>query len=211
MGTLRGFPNPPARSYGEQSSPPLTRLMGTLRGFPNPPARSYGEQSSPPLTRLMGTPSLRWAGTGRPRLMGTLSLRWRATGRPRLGGILFLRMRGAGQPRISLLIGRVRDWVSRLCCTRELEQDHSTPRQGGRSQRSPVANATLGFARDGGRRPAPAPRRQGGDRSVDRDRLLLRLRHRAVRAGGRRSHRRGDAQDRRREPAVRAPRRLARR
>ena len=112
---------------------------------------------------------------------------------------------------ISLLFGRVRDWVSRLCCTRELRQDHSAPRQGRRSRRSPVADAAFGVARDGGRRAAAAPRRQGGDRPLDRERLLLRLRHRAVRARGRRAHRGGDAQDRRREPAVRAARGLARR
>jgi hypothetical protein len=57
MGTLGGFPNPPAMSFGEQSSPPLTRSKGTLGGFPDPPAMSFGEQSSPPLTRSMGTGS----------------------------------------------------------------------------------------------------------------------------------------------------------
>ena len=41
--------------------------------------------------------------------------------------------------------------------------------------------------------------------------FYLRLRHRAVRARGRRAHRGGDAEDHRREPAVRAPRGLARR
>ena len=37
MGTLRGFPNPPAMVRGEQSSPaPHATEMGTLKGFPDP-------------------------------------------------------------------------------------------------------------------------------------------------------------------------------
>ena len=48
MGTLKGFPNPPAMVRGEQSSPaPHPIVMGTLKGFPNPPAMVRGEQSSP--------------------------------------------------------------------------------------------------------------------------------------------------------------------
>jgi hypothetical protein len=45
MGTLRGFPNPPAMGSGELSSPGFG--MGTLSGFPNPPAMGSGELSSP--------------------------------------------------------------------------------------------------------------------------------------------------------------------
>jgi hypothetical protein len=39
MGTLTGFPNPPAMSSNEQSSFSLDAIafMGTLTGFPNPP------------------------------------------------------------------------------------------------------------------------------------------------------------------------------
>ena len=49
MGTLGGFPNPPAMVRGEQSSPAphATIFMGTLGGFPNPPAMVRGERSSP--------------------------------------------------------------------------------------------------------------------------------------------------------------------
>ena len=47
MGTLAGFPNPPAIGSGEQSSPAPYVDMGTLAGFPNPPAIGSGEQSSP--------------------------------------------------------------------------------------------------------------------------------------------------------------------
>ena len=48
MGTLRGFPCPPAMVRGEQSSPaPHGLEIGTLEGFPNPPAMVRGEQSSP--------------------------------------------------------------------------------------------------------------------------------------------------------------------
>jgi hypothetical protein len=45
MGTLGGFPNPPAMGSGELSSPRF--VMGTLGGFPNPPAMGSGELSSP--------------------------------------------------------------------------------------------------------------------------------------------------------------------
>ena len=55
MGTLKGFPNPPATGSVEQSSPAPTRMMGTLKGFPNPPATGSVEQSSPAPTRMMGT------------------------------------------------------------------------------------------------------------------------------------------------------------
>jgi hypothetical protein len=53
MGTLEGFPNPPAMSYGRQSRPSLDAInMGTLEGFPNPPAMSYGRQSRPSLDAI---------------------------------------------------------------------------------------------------------------------------------------------------------------
>src|SRR6185503_18663907 len=39
MGTLRGFPNPPATGpAGRSPSGSHAMIMGTLRGFPNPPA-----------------------------------------------------------------------------------------------------------------------------------------------------------------------------
>jgi hypothetical protein len=65
MGTLGGFPNPPAMSFGEQSSPPLTRSMGTGSACSTADVSidgetesvTIGEQSSPPLTRSMGTGS----------------------------------------------------------------------------------------------------------------------------------------------------------
>jgi hypothetical protein len=46
-GTLRGFPNPPAMSFAQQSCATLYAIMisGTLRGFPNPPAMSFAQQS----------------------------------------------------------------------------------------------------------------------------------------------------------------------
>src|SRR6478735_7072951 len=76
MGTLEGFPNPPAMVRGEQKLADSPRVftwepskgsqtlprwyaaskarrlptrfhMGTLEGFPNPPAMVRGEQSSP--------------------------------------------------------------------------------------------------------------------------------------------------------------------
>src|SRR4051795_9014618 len=114
MGTLGGFPNPPATSYGEQSSPPLTRSMGPLGGFPNPPATSSGEQSSPPLTRSMGTlggfpnpPATSSGEQSSPpltRSMGTLFLALEGTGRARLGRAGWSRLGGS----ISLLFGWVR-------------------------------------------------------------------------------------------------------
>ena len=61
MGTLRGFPCPPAMVRGEQSSPaPHGLEMGTLEGFPNPPAMVRGEQSSPAphAKRLLGAVTL---------------------------------------------------------------------------------------------------------------------------------------------------------
>ncbi len=44
MGTLRGFPNPPAHWLG-RAKPAFAdarMVMGTLRGFPNPPAHWLG-------------------------------------------------------------------------------------------------------------------------------------------------------------------------
>jgi hypothetical protein len=40
MGTLEGFPNPPAmvRRRHSRRAPHATTFMGTLEGFPNPPA-----------------------------------------------------------------------------------------------------------------------------------------------------------------------------
>jgi len=103
MGTLRGFPNPPAMVRGEQSSPaPHATNMGTLRGFPNPPAMVRGEQSSPAphasrpragiVAALVGTvvfaaaelmtPSTwAWYGSGLENALHTtilLALLWRA-------------------------------------------------------------------------------------------------------------------------------------
>jgi hypothetical protein len=47
MGTLKGFPNPPAMGSDGQSpsSPDAIFEMGTLRGFPNPPAMGSDGQS----------------------------------------------------------------------------------------------------------------------------------------------------------------------
>jgi hypothetical protein len=38
MGTLRGFPNPPALWLRRAKPAFAYAIMGTLRGFPNPPA-----------------------------------------------------------------------------------------------------------------------------------------------------------------------------
>jgi hypothetical protein len=46
MGTLKGFPNPPAMVRCQQSwQTPHAIIMGTLKGFPNPPAMVRRRQS----------------------------------------------------------------------------------------------------------------------------------------------------------------------
>jgi hypothetical protein len=49
MGTLGGFPNPPAMGCGEQSSPSPDAMMGTLGSKLGP-----GEQSSPSPDAIRG-------------------------------------------------------------------------------------------------------------------------------------------------------------
>ncbi len=55
MGTLRGFPNPPAMVRRRQSRRAPHAVMGTLRGFPNPPAMVRRRQSRRAPHAVMGT------------------------------------------------------------------------------------------------------------------------------------------------------------
>jgi len=56
MGTLKGFPNPPAMVRRRQSRrAPHAIFMGTLKGFPNPPA-----MVTPPAEPAGSPPRLSW-------------------------------------------------------------------------------------------------------------------------------------------------------
>ena len=46
MKTLEGFPSPALGSPEQSPFEPTRSMMGTLEGFPNPPAMSSHEQSS---------------------------------------------------------------------------------------------------------------------------------------------------------------------
>ncbi len=160
--------------------------MGTLKGFPHPPATSSGGRSPPPLTRSMTFPSIggmaRGLGTGGGFRCGLVG-----NGRGACG----YAFRVSAEKEQSFVRGEKGDVpddpVSRM-----------------RHSASHVMADAVRRLR---------PRRQGGDRSVDRDGVLLRLRHRAVRARGRGADRSGDAEDHRRErcrssgTSSRAPRR----
>jgi hypothetical protein len=63
MGTLEGFPNPPAK--GLRPTPKIT--MGTLEGFPNPPAKGLRPTRSTTLANLrsVGQESVRCKVRGR--------------------------------------------------------------------------------------------------------------------------------------------------
>ena len=57
MGTLKGFPNPPAKDSAGASPAPSTRIvMATRKGFPNPPAKDSAGASPAPSTRVRMRP-----------------------------------------------------------------------------------------------------------------------------------------------------------
>jgi hypothetical protein len=56
MGTLKGFPCPPALWLRRAKPAYAYAIMETLKGFPNPRAMVRGERSSPAPHAIMGTP-----------------------------------------------------------------------------------------------------------------------------------------------------------
>jgi hypothetical protein len=93
-GTLDGFPDPPAMSFGEASSPALhaSPIPGTLDGFPDPPAMSFGEASS---TALHAWPlAARGCEEHGPRLDGT-----------------YVTICGGSVRRVRDRLGNVREWL----------------------------------------------------------------------------------------------------
>ena len=85
MGTLRGFPNPPAKVRGERSSPaPHATEMGTLRGFALPFGPPHATDS--PLASLgLAKPWRSGSGGQRGRARGVRGGQGGPSGSPRRG------------------------------------------------------------------------------------------------------------------------------